>query len=113
MDYIDVFNATVDELVHDEPDTHASKTIRKLLSARRTNSYFVCMQPFFARHGLKFFVKPYEEDHVPCIEYLEDNAFEEKPQVKHLRNIATAHDYCFFIIAKELMEVLNEHEEVV
>jgi hypothetical protein len=113
MDYIDVFNATMDELIHDDPDSHASKTIRKLLSARRNNNYYICIDQFMLRNGLKFYAMPSDTEYVPCLEYYEGNAFAEKVQKKLLRNNPVAHDYCYYIIAKELVEILNSRTEVV
>jgi hypothetical protein len=107
MDYIDVFNATMDELINDEPDSHASKTIRKLLSARRTNSYYICLEPFLLRHGLKFYAVSSDLDYLPCLEYLEGNTFEEKPHRKHLRNSPVAYEYCYYLLAKELMVMID------
>jgi hypothetical protein len=111
MDYIDVFNATVNELVQDDPESHASKTIRKLLSARKSNNYYICIQQFLLRNGLKFYASPSDLDYLPCLEYLEENAFSEKAHRKHLKSNPIAYDYCYYIIAKEVMVIIEENRE--
>jgi hypothetical protein len=110
MDHIDVFNMTMDELVQDAPESRATKTIRKLLVEQRNNSYFKSMGQGLRQRGLRFYVLPSDTDYLPYLEYMRNNVFGMEPKQVELRDGPVSHDYCFQVIAKELVDILNNLE---